>query len=157
MLKSAQSCKKSCTFLDNLRIIIQEGNMETRQMIPCFSSNFPDLTVCNIHFWSWKYSKFILIWSRFWSILVCKIPQFLAKSYWFRQLITLFLERHPEVTKNLYYIFSTRQSQIRYLVFYQNNQTIFKISLIVPELEPKKWVLYRLLFFRLLLMDYMKS
>ena len=30
------------------------------------------------------------MWSPLWSILVCKIPQFLAKSYRFRQLITLF-------------------------------------------------------------------
>ena len=30
------------------------------------------------------------MWSTLWSILVCKIPQFLAKSYRFRQLITLF-------------------------------------------------------------------
>ena len=77
-------------FFDNLRTTTQEGNMETRQMTPFFSSTFSDLTVCNIHFWIWKYSKFIFMWSPLWSILVCKIPQFLAKSYRFRQLITLF-------------------------------------------------------------------
>ena len=42
---------QKCTFLDNLRTITQEGNKETRQMTPFFSSNFSDLTVCNIHFW----------------------------------------------------------------------------------------------------------
>ena len=89
LLRSAQNCKK-CNFLDNLRTITQEGNMETRQMTPFFSSTFSDLTVCNIHFWTWKYSKFIFMWSTLWFILVCKVPQFLAKSYRFRQLIILF-------------------------------------------------------------------
>ena len=37
-------------FLDNLRTITQEGNMETRQMAPFFPSTFSALTVCNIHF-----------------------------------------------------------------------------------------------------------
>ena len=30
------------------------------------------------------------MWSHLWPLLVCKIPQFLAKSYQCRQLITLF-------------------------------------------------------------------
>ena len=48
-----------------------------------------------------------------WSLLVCKTPHFLGKSYQFRQLLTLFPEgRHPEVTKNLYFVLSTRRSQI---------------------------------------------
>ena len=40
-------------------------------MTPFFSSTFSDLTVCNIHFWIWKYSKFIFMWSPFgpfWSV-----------------------------------------------------------------------------------------
>ena len=49
LLRSAQNCKKY-PFLDNLRAIAQEGNMETRQMTPFFSSTFSALTVCNIHF-----------------------------------------------------------------------------------------------------------
>ena len=81
---------QKCTFLDNLRTITQEVNMETRQMTPFFLSTFSDLTVCNIHFWIWKYLKFNFMWSPFWSILVSKIPQFLAESYRFRQLIILF-------------------------------------------------------------------
>ena len=43
LLRSAQNCKK-CTFLDNLRAIIQEArqaNMETRQMAPFFYLLFP--------------------------------------------------------------------------------------------------------------------
>ena len=40
---------RKSTFLDNLRTISQEGNMETRQMTPFFSSTFSDLTVSNIH------------------------------------------------------------------------------------------------------------
>ena len=61
--------------------------METRQMAPFFSSTFSDLTVCNIHFWNWKYSKFIFIW-------VDPLVHSGLKS------------RHLEVTKNLYYVFS---------------------------------------------------
>ena len=64
--------------------------METRQMIPFLSSTFSALTVSNIHFWIWKYSKLIFTW--FWSILVCKILQLLVKSYRFGQLIILFLK-----------------------------------------------------------------
>ena len=45
------------SFLDNLKTITQKGNMETRQITPFFSSTFSDLTVCNIHFWIWKYTK----------------------------------------------------------------------------------------------------
>ena len=66
-------------FLDNLRAITQEGSTETRQMTH-FLSTFLTLTVCNIHFYIWKWSKFIFLWSPLWSILVCKIPQFWAKA-----------------------------------------------------------------------------
>ena len=41
--------------VDNLRTITQEGNMETRQMAPFFSSTFYAVTACNIHFCIWKY------------------------------------------------------------------------------------------------------
>ena len=88
MLWSARNYKK-CTLLNNLRITNQEGNIETRQTTPFFSSTFFTQTVCKIHFWIWKYSKFIFMWSPLWSILVCKIPQSFAESYRFRQLITL--------------------------------------------------------------------
>ena len=67
-------------FLDNLRTIIQEGNMETRQMTPFLSSTFSDLAVYNIRFQIWKYSKFIFKWSPLWSILVCKITLFWPKA-----------------------------------------------------------------------------
>ena len=80
-LRSAQNCK-ICTFLDNLPTITQVGNMkvgnmETRQMTPIFSSTFSALTVT---FFIWKQSKFILMWSPLWSLLVCKILQFWAKA-----------------------------------------------------------------------------
>ena len=41
-------------FFDNLRTTTQEGNMETRQMAPFFSSTLSTLTVCNIYFCIWK-------------------------------------------------------------------------------------------------------
>ena len=74
-------------FLDNLRTISQEENRDTRKMT---QSTFSALTGSKIHFWIWKYSKFIFMWSSFWSILVCKILQFLTKSYRLGQLIILF-------------------------------------------------------------------
>ena len=58
------------SFLDNLRTITQEGNMATRQMTSFFFIYFLR-SVCNIHFWIWKYSKFIFVWSSFgpfWSV-----------------------------------------------------------------------------------------
>ena len=60
-----------------------------------------------IHFWIWKCLNFAFVWSPRWSILVCKIPQFLPKSYRFRQLITFLESRHPEITNNLYYVLYT--------------------------------------------------
>ena len=69
-------------FLDKLRTMIQEGNMETRQMIPFCSSTFSVRNACNIHFRIWKYSKFIFIF-------------LLAKSYRFGQFIILFKKVHP--------------------------------------------------------------
>ena len=41
---------------------------------------FSALTVCGIHLFLWKWSKFMFMWSPLWSILVCKIPQFWAKA-----------------------------------------------------------------------------
>ena len=69
-------------FLDKLRTMIQEGNMETRQMTPFCSSTFSVRNACNIHFRIWKYSKFIFIF-------------LLAKSYRFGQFIILFKKVHP--------------------------------------------------------------
>ena len=75
----SSNCKK-CTFLGHLRTITQKGNMKTRKMTLVFSSTFSNLTVCDIHFWIWKCSKFIFMWFSLWFILVCKIPQFWAKA-----------------------------------------------------------------------------
>ena len=62
-------------FLDNLRTITQERNTELDKWHH-FLSNFAAITVCNIQFYIWKWSKFIFLWYHLWSILVCKIPQF---------------------------------------------------------------------------------
>ena len=100
-------------FFRKFRTITQEKNLKTRQMTPFFSSTFSAPTVCNIPFWIWKYPKFIFMWSPLWSILVCKILQFLAKSSQFGKLKHTFLKsRHPDVTKNLHYVLISRRSQI---------------------------------------------
>ena len=64
--------------------------METGQMSRLFSFTFSALTVCNIYFWIWNYSKLVFICSPLSSILVCKITQSWVKSYPSGQLITLF-------------------------------------------------------------------
>ena len=52
------------------------------------------------------------MWSLFWSILVCKIPQFWAKATDSDSPSYFFLEsRHPEVTKNPYDILYPKGSQ----------------------------------------------
>ena len=52
--------------------------MEIRQITPFF--------IYFIYVWIWKYSKFIFMR----SILVCKMPQFLTKSYQLEELIIFF-------------------------------------------------------------------
>ena len=74
-------------FFDNFRVITQEGNMKTAQMTPFFFIYFFYLLVRFI-------SEFENTWNSFsnsllWSILVCKIPQFLLKLL-ICQLIKLF-------------------------------------------------------------------
>ena len=83
-------------FLDNLRTITQEVNIETRPMTPFFFIYF---------FRSNCYSKFIFMWSPIWSLLVCKTPRFLAKSYQFRQLIALFQKVDTLMLLKLYTMF----------------------------------------------------
>ena len=99
-------------FLANLRIITQEGNMETRQMISFFSSTFSALTVSSIHFWIWKYWKPCssdppLLYYDLQNILTFgqKLPIWTA-------YLTSLESRHPAVTKNLHCISSIRRSQI---------------------------------------------
>ena len=93
--------KKSTSFLTdwliidsfvNTRFFLQfKGHVSGRKHgnytnDPISSANCDALIVCNIHFWIWKNSKLI---SRLWSILACKILQFLARSYRSAQLIIL--------------------------------------------------------------------
>ena len=110
MLRSAQNCKK-CLFRDNLRTITHEGNMETRQMTPFFSSTFSDLTVYNIHFCIWNQSKFILMWSLLCSVLVCEISHFWVKVIDLDNPSSFSRKWHPEFTKNPYYVLSLKWSQ----------------------------------------------
>ena len=82
--------------------------MKNRQMIPFFSSTFSGLTVCNIH---------VLFGNSQNSFSCCPAfgPFCSVKSLNFVEMLSIwiahytFLEsRHPEVTKNLYYVFSPR-------------------------------------------------
>ena len=51
------------------------------------------------------------MWSPYWSILVCKIPQFWARLPIQTMHHTFLESRHPEVTKNPYYVLSREWSQ----------------------------------------------
>ena len=69
----------------------------------------------------------------FWFILACKIPQFLARSDQFGQLIILFQKvRHTEATKNLYYTLCTCHSQI--LIFQAPTNGL---NIVVQKRTPK--------------------
>ena len=109
MLSSTQNCKKY-TFLDNLRTITQEENMETRQITPFFSSTFSALTVTFIFVFENSQNSFSCCppFGRCWSV---KYLNFGPKAIWTAD--HTFLEsRHPEATKNPYYFLSTHRSQI---------------------------------------------
>ena len=93
MLTLEQNWKK-CTFFDNLRIITQERKGK-QQKWPHFSSTFSALPVCNIHFWIWKYLKFIFRFIK-WYILVCKITHHTHHKIAY---YTFLESRHPEVTR----------------------------------------------------------
>ena len=67
----------------------------------------------------------------FWSILVCKIPQFWAKATDWIAHHTFLESRHPKVTKNPYYVLSPKGSQIIpvcrgvYIHYFKINPPIF--------------------------------
>ena len=94
LLRSAQNCQK-CIFLDYLRTLIQEGNI-TREMTPFLSSSFLALTVCNIHFWIWKYPTFIFIWSPLGPFQSLKYLNIWPKATDSETHHTLLKSRHPE-------------------------------------------------------------
>ena len=108
---SVQNCKN--TLFSTIKNQSQEGNMETRQMIRFFSSTLSPLTVCNIHFYIWKWCKFIFMWSPFglfWSIKYLNFGQKLPIP----TAHDTFLERrHPEVTKNPNYVLHPKGNQTK--------------------------------------------
>ena len=96
-------------FLDKLRTITQEESKETRQMTPFFIYFF--CSYCNIYCYIWKWSRFIFLgpcFDLFWSVKYLNFEQKLS----IRTAHLIFLEnRHPEVTKNPYYVLSPKGSQ----------------------------------------------
>ena len=99
-------------FLDNWRTITQEGSMETRQMTLFFSSTFSNLFVIFISEFENAQNSFScgpppLVHSglRNTSIFGQQLPIQTAHH-------TFLESRHPEVTKNLYYVLCSGWSQI---------------------------------------------
>ena len=118
LLRSAQTCKK-CTFLKNLRTISQKGNKETRQMIPFFHLLFlPLLFVIftsefeNIQNWFscslFSPVKYLNLWTS-----DQRLPIWTPHH-------TFLESRHPEVTKNLYYVLSTAGAKYLLQSMYYN-------------------------------------
>ena len=102
-LAEVSTKSKECTFFDNLRIITQEGNMKTTQITPFFHLLFLLYLPVTVN----SFSNSLL-----WSILVCKIPQFFAKSYWFGQLIILFQKVDTLRLLKIYIMFCLPAEQI---------------------------------------------
>ena len=71
-LRLAQICKKMYYF-GQFKGHNSVRKKETEQMTPFLLLLF----VCDIHFFIWKLSKFIFMGPSLWSILFCKIPEFL--------------------------------------------------------------------------------
>ena len=99
LAESRTTLQKMWTFSDTLTTITQNGNMETRQMATFFSYTFSALTVCTIHFWIWKYSKFIFMWSPFCPFWSVKYLNFCPKLPIRTAHHTFLKSRHPDVTK----------------------------------------------------------
>ena len=110
LLRSSQN-SKNCTFLDNLRTITWESNMETRQMTPYFNLLFPFyLFVTFIFVFENSQNSFSCssTFGPFWSVKYLNCGQKLP----IRTFNHTFLEsRQPEVFKNLYYVLPPEEIQ----------------------------------------------
>ena len=133
MLRSVRKCKK-CSFLDNLRTITQERIMETGQITlfyfiyflrsNCLYHSFLNLKILKIHF------HVVALW----IVLACKTPQFLEKLPIQAAHHTFPERRHPEATKNLDYVLSTRRSQMPY--FYVQAPRLLDMNISPCYLNP---------------------
>ena len=105
---------KKCTFLNNFRIITQERNMKTIQRIPSFSSSFSTLLFYSIVTFISGFENTLNSFSNslLRSILVCKLPIFLQKILIWTAHHTFPESRHPEVTKDQYYVLFTHCRKI---------------------------------------------
>ena len=105
---SAQNYRKA---LHNLRIISQEGNMETRQMTRFFPLLFPVelfATFIFVHENSQSSFSFGLPFDPFWHVKCLNFGQKLSIG----STPPFILEcRYPEVTKNPYYVLSPKRNQ----------------------------------------------
>ena len=109
LLRSGQNCKK-CTFLDNLQTMSQEGNLKTKQMTSFFSSIFYALFVTLNFVFENRQNSF---WCGPPLGPFCSV-QYLnfGKKLPIQTTHHTFLEsKHPEVTKNPYYVLSPEWSQ----------------------------------------------
>ena len=103
LLRSPQNCMK-CTFLNSLRTITQEGNMETRQITPFFSSTFSTMFVTFIFVFENSQNSFSFgpALGPFWSVKYLNFGQKLL----FRTAHDTFLaSRHPLLSRHpLFYL-----------------------------------------------------
>ena len=134
MLKSAQNYKK-CTFLVNLTTITWKETWKLDKWNHFFhyffSSNY------NIHSCIWKWSKFISCgppFGPFWSVKYLN----LGKKLLIWTAHHTFLEsRHPEFTKNSYYVLSSQEIQKKYQ--FMDYLAYLVASLIVQNLKTNSY------------------
>ena len=72
------------------------------------------------------------MWSTFWSILVCKIVQFLANATNLDNHHTLIESKHREIAKNPRYLLSPEKSQkngISSWTIYDNSKSSMKYNI----------------------------
>ena len=111
LLRLAQNWKKKPLFFDNLRTITLKRKMKTTKMTPFFHLLF--LLYLLVTFIS-EFENTLNSFSNslLQSILVCKIPQFFSKSYWFGQLIILFQKVDTLRLLKIYIMFCLPAKQI---------------------------------------------
>ena len=104
--------------------ITQERNMETRQMTPSSSTTFSTLTVCNIHFCIWIHFYVV----PFGQLQSTKYPNFEQKLLTWIAHHTFLESRHPEVTKNSYYVLSPEGSQKKGISSWTKSDYLNKVA-----------------------------
>ena len=84
-----------------------------------FSSSFWALNVCDILFCIWKLPKFIFLGSPLWSILVCKILEYMKWKLWDQNFVSFNIgNMHIKESKKLVQICLKKITNLSDLMVY---------------------------------------